>query len=195
MEWDARRELIANVLASIQPVRTDKALSIVLAEDFPRDCSNLPISGGWGYTRAEAISFVRNRFPVPEAADLVSLEHHIVQKIIYEELIIFRPKDYKFSGITTTYKRQRLLDDGRQRFDCLEFSVSCWSDWHWDQLKREWEANDFGDRPGFDVEAHAARREASRLQYEREFWFDISDVFGRFVAVPGTSSVSQSVKE
>jgi hypothetical protein len=55
---------------------------------------------------------------------------------------------------------------------------------HWDQLKWEWEANDFGMLPGFDQEAHAARRESSRVQYEREFWFDITDVFDRVPTGP-----------
>ena len=184
MEWDARPELIAEVVASILPVRTDAALSKVLAEDFPRDCSNLPISGGWGYSQADAIAFVRHRFSIPSAPDFVPLEYHIAQKIIYEELIICRPKDYRFSGITKTRKKQLLFEDGGKKYDCLEFLISCWSDWHWDQLKREWEANDFGMRPGFDREAHAAKRESARVQYQREFWFDISDVFDRFAACP-----------
>jgi hypothetical protein len=179
MEWDARPELIAEVLASIQPVRTDVSLGKVLAEDFPRDCLNLPISGGWGYSQADAIAFVRHRFPIPAAPDFVPLEYHIVQKVIYEELIIFRPKNYKFSGISKILQTQYVFDDDGKKYDYLKFLVSCWSDWHWDQLKREWEENDFGMRPGFDQAAHSAKREASRVQYEREFWFDISDVFDR----------------
>ncbi len=146
--------------------------------------SNYPISGGWGYSQADAVKFVRDRFPIPEVANFVPLEYHIVETILYEELIIFRPKHNKFSGITKTLQKQHLFDDDGKKYDCLKFLVSCWSDWHWDQLKREWEENDFGMRPGFDQEAHSAKREASRIQYEREFWFDISDVFGRGSAGP-----------
>jgi hypothetical protein len=53
----------------------------------------LPILGGWGYTQTEAITFVRREFPRPSAPDFVELEYHIAQKIIYEELIIFRARD------------------------------------------------------------------------------------------------------
>lgn len=179
MEWDASPELIAEVRASILPVRTDIALSRVLAEDFPHDCSDLPISGGWGYSQADAIVFIRSRFPRPAMADFVPLEYHIVQKIIYEELIIFRPEGYRFSGITKMLKQQSLIADSGKKYDRLEFLISCWSDWHWDQLKREWEANDFGKRPEFDQDAHSAKREASNVRYEREFWFDVSGVFDR----------------
>jgi hypothetical protein len=179
MSWDVRPELMAEILASIVPVRTDVALGKVLADDFPRDCAALPISGGWGYSQTDAIAFVRSRFPIPAAADFVPLEYHIVQKIIYEELIIFRPKDYKFSGITKKLKRQTLIEDNEKKYDRLEFLISCWSDWHWNQLHQEWDANDFGLRPGFDQNAHASKREASQVTYEREFWFDVSDVFDR----------------
>ena len=121
--------------------------------------------------------FVRDQLSVP--TDFASLECHIVRKIIYEELIIHRPEDYRFSGIDLQLIVQRLIKDSERRYDLLKFNISCWSDWHWDQLKQEWEENDFGKRPGFDREAHAAKRDASRVRYEREFWFDITEVFYR----------------
>jgi hypothetical protein len=176
-EWNASADLMAKVRASIQPVQIGQPLRRVLTQDFPRDSSNLPISGGWGYTQADAIMFVRDQLSVP--TDFASLEYHIVRKIIYEELIIHRPEDYHFSGIDLQLIVQRLIKDSERRYDLLKFNISCWSDWHWDQLKQEWEENDFGKRPGFDREAHAAKRDASRVRYEREFWFDITDVFHR----------------
>jgi hypothetical protein len=179
MEWNASPEMMGEIRASIKPVRSDMSLCQVLAEDFPRDCSHLPISGGWGYTEGEAIKFVRDRFPVPAAADFVPMEYHIAHKIIYEELIVFRPKDHGFSGISMNLALQSLIEQDGRHFDLLEFSVGCWADRHWNQLKNEWESNDFGTRAGFDAEAHAAKREASHIKYSRKLWFDISEVFGR----------------
>jgi hypothetical protein len=179
MEWNASPEMIAEIRASIAPVRTGAALCKVLAEDFSRDCSNLPISGGWGYTQTDAIVFIRDQFPVTTKVNFIPVEYHIAQKIIYEELIIFRPKDYLFSGIAMELIRQSLIEDHHRKYDHLEFLITCWSDWHWEQLKKEWEANDFGRRPGFDGESHATKRIASQVRYERDFWFDISDVFDR----------------
>lgn len=178
-KWDAGADLMEKIRASIEPVETEESLQEVLKQDFPRDCANLPISGGWGYSKADAIVFVRKAFPVPAVADFVSAEYHIAQKIIYEELIIFRPKDYCFSGIDLKRNSQRLIEDGGRRYDILDFEISCWSDWHWEQLKQEWEDNDFGMRPGFDREAHAAKRNASQVRYGRQLWFDITEVFDR----------------
>jgi hypothetical protein len=179
MEWDASSERLANLHRSIRPILTDVPLRQALSEDFPQDCASLPISGGWGYTQSEAIVFVRHQFPRPSAPDFVGLEYHIAQKIIYEELIIFRARDDLFFGIDMERKSQQLIMDGEKKYDCLDFTISCWSDFHWDSLKKEWEDNDFGRRAGFDLEGHLAKRHAARIDYERQFWFDITDVFER----------------
>jgi len=52
-------------------------------------------------------------------------------------------------------------------------------------LKKEWEENDFGMRPGFDREAHLGKREAAQVKYQREFWFDITEVFESAAAIIG----------
>ncbi|GEC14646.1 hypothetical protein J2S34_001609 [Nitrobacter winogradskyi] len=71
-----------------------------------------------------------------------------------------------------------MINDGPRKYDVLEFTVNCWSDWHWEQLKQEWAENDFGENPNFSKEAHKAKREASRVFSKRHFRFDISDVTG-----------------
>jgi hypothetical protein len=75
-------------------------------------------------------------------------------------------------------KIQHLVTDGERRYDRIDFAVSCWSDFHWNSLK-EWEDNDSGQRPGFDLNGHNAKRQSAQIDYTRRFWFDISDVFGR----------------
>jgi len=170
---------MADLRRSIRPILTDIPLRQVLSEDFPRDCASLPISGGWGYTQPEAIVFVRHQFSRPSAPDFVGLEYHIAQRIIYEELIIFRADNICFSGIDMKLKLQQLVTDGERKYDCLDFIVSCWSDFHWGGLKKEWEDNDAGQRPGFDLKGHIAKRHAAQIDFERKFWFDITEVFDR----------------
>jgi hypothetical protein len=178
MSWDANPELMSEIYASIQPVETEVPLRQALAEHFPGDCADLPISGGWGYTQATAIVFVLSQFSnAIYARNFVSLEYQVAKKIIYEELIIFRPENYRFSGITMDLKLQSLIGSGERTYDKLEFEVACWSDWHSEQLKAEWEANENGQRAGFNLQAHQAKREASHVRYEREFWFNITEVF------------------
>jgi hypothetical protein len=176
-DWDCSPELMGSLRSSITPIQTDTPLYQVLMEDFPKDCSDLPISGGWGYSQSDAIILVRSKFPSSAAArNFVSLEYHIVEKIVYEELIIFQEKGNGFSGIRFHLDWQALLGEER-KFDRLDFRISCWSDQHWEWLKENWEQNGFGESIGFDREAHLARREASKIEYTRQFWFDITSVF------------------
>jgi hypothetical protein len=171
---------MAMIEAWIRPVQTDVPLRQALSEDFPRDCENLPIAGGWGYSAEDAIVFVRDLFPGPSSPDYVGLEYHIAQKIIYEELIVFQPRDRQFSGIELDLDTQELLPVEGREYDCLNFLVTSWSDLHWDQLKAEWEENDRGRRAGFDCDAHMAKRSASQVTYRRTLWFDVTDVIKRF---------------
>lgn len=177
MLGDTSPERITYLRQSIRPVVTNIPLQQALSEDFPRDCATLPISGGWGYTQADAIIFVRAKFPRPLIPDFVGLEHHIAQKIIYEELIVFRMADARFSGINMKLKEQTTISDGERKLDCLNFSVACWSDLHWESLKKEWEKNEAGLRSGFDVAGHMAKRDATKIEYARQLWFDITEVF------------------
>ena len=178
-EWDASTETIERIRNSILPIHTTESLQQVLMEDFPNDCANLPIAGGWGYTEAEAIIFVRKEFASEtDARDFVSLEYHIAQKIFYEELIVFRPKDSRFSGIEMKLDIQYLKAsvDGHRTYDVLKFTVTCWSDWHWKQLKKEWEENSLGEQDFDKLAYHTAKRAASQISYERDLWFDITDL-------------------
>jgi hypothetical protein len=55
MNWNTSPELMERIKNSIRRIETNLPLRQVLAADLPHDCTNLPITGGWGYTREEAI--------------------------------------------------------------------------------------------------------------------------------------------
>ena len=177
MDWICSPELIASLSSSIRPVTIDAPLRQVLSEDFPKDCSGLPISGGWGYSQSDAIIFDRSKFASAIAArDFVSLEYHIVRKIVFEELIVFREKNNRFSGIDLEPDKKALIQEDDRMFDCLDFRISCWADQHWEWLRDDWERH--GQLSSFDSASHLAKREASKIVYARQFWFDITGVFG-----------------
>jgi hypothetical protein len=131
IDWDCSPELMDRLRSSITPIETDAPLSQVLMEDFPNDCSNLPISGGWGYSQSDAIIFVRSKFPSDvDARNFVLLEYHIANMIVYEELIVFREKHDRFSGIDLRPGIQALIPEGDRQFDRLDFRIGCWSNQH-----------------------------------------------------------------
>lgn len=73
----------------------------MLGEHF-KSISELPIWGGWGYTREDAVIIDRDDPIVsPDRPfDGVGIEHVFVEKRIYEELIIFQPKGHSSLAFT-----------------------------------------------------------------------------------------------
>ena len=176
MEWDASPELVARIAATLQRPRLDKPLRQVLAEDFPRQCGDLPIEGGWGFSQDEAIKFIQKADPLGVPFDYVNIEYLIVEKLLYEELIIFRPKTHAFSGIEHKLKSQSVINKNVKMYDLLLFDVMCWTDWHWERLKAEWIDNEFGERTDFDKNEHFRKRNESMVRFERDYWFEISAI-------------------
>ncbi len=176
MIWKCDPAMLGDIASSIHPIATETPLRQILSEHFPKDSLDLPIAGGWGYSKEGAIKFINS--PSDNKYDFVSLEYHIVQKIIYEELIITRREDNRFSDIRLDKNQQQLIEDQDLKYDVLTVGISCWHDWHWNQLKAEWDKNDFGKKNPFDRIQHERKRSESQVRYDREFWFDITEVFG-----------------
>ena len=95
----------------IQPPRinSEESPRDILAADF-KSIGEIPIRGGWGYTLEDAVIIDKNDPIVSKGSpfDGVSLEYVFVEKRIYEELIIFRPKDDRFTGINWKLLKQQM---------------------------------------------------------------------------------------
>ena len=150
----------------------------VLATHFPRDCTALPIKGGWGFTKEDAVVIDKNDPIVNPAIPFngVGIEYLFVEKRIYEELIIVPPAGEKFSGITWDLIQQSLVSDGDRKFDFLEYDVRAFHDQDWETLKAEWEGIT-GPLSYFRRKAHLKKRESLQACLRREYWFDITSFF------------------
>ena len=105
-------------------------------------------------------------------------EQVFVEKRIYAELIVFRPRKDRYSGISWNRTEQSLRDiDGRQ-FDVLKYLVTAFTDRDWEFLRLDWEQNDayLNDEAG--KVRHAEERSLRECYYNTEFWFDISSPLG-----------------
>ena len=152
----------------------------VIARDFKSLRGELPIRGGWGYTIEDAVIIDKNDPAVSKVIpfDGVGLEYIFAEKRIYEELVISRPLNGRFSGIRWELLRQNLQnhDEGRA-FDFLVFEITAFPDRDFAALKAEWETQ--STNADFDIMAHAAKREGKIVRYERDYWFDITSFFGK----------------
>lgn len=160
-----------------EPLPSDISPRDILEQDFPRLRGKLPISGGWGYTQADACVIDRNDPCVVPGIpfDGVGVEYLFAEYRTYEELIVWREPGERYSGVRRYLERQSLVRWEDRAFDHLVFTVTALPEGDFERLKAAMEAG-VGD-PAFDAKAHMAAH-AERLCTARvEYWFDITSFF------------------
>jgi hypothetical protein len=163
----------------IFPVKTLKPPRKIIAEHFESLGGELPIRGGWGYTKEDACIIDKNDPIVDPSVPFpgISIEYIFVEKRIYEEMIILRPKGDKFSSIKWKLIKQMLIEESDRAFDKLIFEITAFRDEDWIELKREYEGPQGYGHPDFNHEAHEKKRQEKMVRFKREFWFDITSFF------------------
>ena len=149
----------------------------IIFEDFKL---NLPITGGWGYDFESACVIDKNDATVSKAIPFngVSIEYVFVEKRIYEEMIIFRQANEKYSGIRWELKNQELLFKDEKAYDKLIFNVIGFTDEVWDELTRRFEEIKNSGKVELMPELDAYR-ESRAYRFTKEFYFDITSFYGQ----------------
>lgn len=128
------------------------------------------IEGGWGYSPEDAIV-------LEPTFDMVPIEYLIVEKRLYEELIIYRRDGDKYSGIKWKLKKQSLTVIEGHHYDHLVFDVTAFHEKDWELLGQDWEEHRgyVGDPDG--LAKHEAERKKRQIHFVTEYWFDITKKF------------------
>ena len=161
-----------------------------LTQLSPREASDkypgpdLPIRGGWGYTKEDACIIDKNDPIINPESPLpfygVGYEKKFVERRIYMELITYRKVDDRYSGIQWNMLEQNLLKLEGVPHDFLRYEITCFKDSDWMSLKEEWEGPDGINNPDFDKVKHFERRNHLKQCFGMEFWFEISSFYGQF---------------
>ena len=149
----------------------------IIFEDFKID---LPIKGYWGYNIESACIIDKNDSTVSQEMPFngVAIEYVFVEKRIYEEMVIFRGDDEKYSGIRWDLDKQELLFVNDKPYDKLVFNVVGFTDAVWDELTSRFEAIQKSGNLELISELDAYR-ESKALRLVREFYFDITSFYGQ----------------
>ncbi len=149
----------------------------VLAEDFKSLNGELPIKGGWGYNIDDAIIIDKNDEVVDKESlfDGVGIEYIIVEKRLYEELIIFRSNEDKFCDISWKLLKQSILTHDGKNYDHLIFEGTCFADEDFNTLKNELIENK--NKAGFNMNEHLEKREMLQYHFKTEYYFDITSFY------------------
>ena len=151
----------------------------ILRQHFPRTANQCCFKGGWGYDAGDAVEVLEfdPEINPDEKFDGVSLEYAFIDKRIREELIFSRPEGERFAGLDHQVLGQELHELDGVPHDFIEVEVTAYPEKEWNELKADWEAHDgYKDDPG-GREKNLKRKEAVKVTYETEFWFNIADFY------------------
>lgn len=140
----------------------------------------LPINGGWGYTKDDAVVIDKEDPVVLKGIpfDGVGIEYIFVEERIYEELIRYESEDGKYSVIEWHIIGQSLIFDDERKYDVLSYEVTAIPESDWDTLKTEWESNTELQGSDSEMRAHIKKNNIKKITYSTECWFDITSFYG-----------------
>ncbi len=139
---------------------------------------NLPIDGGWGYIKDDAIIIKKYDLMVDQTYFFngIGLEYFLIRHRNWIELIAMKELDERFSEIEFNMLEQNLHFDKKHIYDHIIYEITCFHGSDYKILKEEWE-NKYGSS-GFDISDHIRKRESEKIRFTREIWFEINSFYG-----------------
>jgi hypothetical protein len=163
-------------------IRSEETPREIIVAFYVSNSGELPINGGWGYTKEDAVVIDKEDPVVLKGIlfDGVGIEYIFVEERIDEELIRYESEDGKYSVIRWNLLEQRLIFDDDRKYDVLSYEVTAVLESDWDTLKTEWESNTElqGSESEAEIWAHIEKRNIKMITYSTECWFDITSFYG-----------------
>ncbi len=151
----------------------------ILQQHFPEMVNRCSFQGGWGYDAEHAAVILRSDQKVEsdEKSDVVSLESAFIEKRSREELFFARSGGGRFEEPSFKIVERMRREVNGSPYDHILADVSGYHINRWNELKADWEAHDgYKDDPE-GREENLKRKEAVKITYRTEFWFNIADFF------------------
>ena len=139
----------------------------------------MPIKGGWGYTKDDAIIIDKNDPVVPKELpfDGIGLEYDILERRIDLEFTLLQDEKDIYKGVHWELDKQEMIQDQDRTFDKITVKITALPFEAWWSRRLEWKEN--GHKPDFDKEWFQAKTlELTQFCY-RDFWFDITSFYGK----------------
>ena len=146
---------------------------------FP-NFGKVPIYGGWGYSKEDAIIINKYDPMIDNSRPFngIGLEYALIQHRNWFELIIHREVEDRFREVDFDMLEHRLIVDGDRLYDFIEYELTAFK---YDDYR---EITDYAKGHGteeFDENRHLKMRAEKRKYFKREIWFEISSFYGEDV--------------
>lgn len=186
---------------------SDATLRSVLLDSFSDLVGDLPIKGGWGYSREDAIIIDKKDSIVDQSLPFAGtkIEYVIAKYRAFIELIIARDSDEKYCNVQSNMIKQELVHHDGRSYDVLSYEITALSPHHcneWNEMVKEAddartinfeeltadEINDSKKKEQAFIAKDVAFRKRSdddRIWYSTKLWFDITSFYGQGLVMPG----------
>ena len=150
----------------------------ILRKHFPQTDDLCCFNGGWGYDAEHAAVLKSDpKIGSEEKSDAAALESAFIEKRNREELFFARSGGGRFEEPSFKIVERMRREVNGSPYDHILADVSGYHINRWNELKAEWEAhNGYKDDPE-GREENLKRKEAVKITYRTEFWFNIADFF------------------
>lgn len=148
----------------------------ILQQHFPDMIGQCCFNGGWGYDAEHAAVLKSDPTIGSEGKnDAVFLESAFIEKRSREELFFARSGGQRFEEPNFKIVERTRREVNGIPYDHILADVSGYHIIPWNELKAVWEEQDgYKDDPA-GREDHLKRKEAIKITFRTEFWFNIKD--------------------
>ncbi len=148
--------------------------------DLSDDSYDLPIEGGWGYSKADCVIINKNDASVNQSMpfDGVGIEYKFIGARTEIELVDNQPFNQEFYGIKWDLVSQGLHTFEGRMFDEIIVSVSALHHTDLTTLKENWEKNNNYEGNEDGLLNHLKMKDDLTSTYQTNFWFDITSFYG-----------------
>lgn len=133
-------------------------IKAVLKEAFDME---LPVSGGWGYEKDDAVMIEKGSLPTSQVQYIFATMRANLQ------MNMTQPKEDRFGGITVEESSKESIDG----YEKIVYIIKAIKEDIYEKLIQEYKEG-YG-KDSFDMEAHFAKRAENTIVLDEEYWFKL----------------------
>jgi len=155
------------MMSTFKQIPSNEPISEVIKAAFDTD---LPVKGGWGYSKSLATAFESNpqKLPIPQ------LEHMLASMRAYLEMNMTLPKEERYGSINVNEQSREEVHEDNKLYHKVTYEMTAMKEDTYAAFIDEYKEG-YG-KGNFDMEAHFKRRKEATLIRRENYWFEVSQI-------------------
>jgi len=152
-------------MAHFEELQLNSDIQKLIKDTFDAD---LPLSGGWGYTK-EGATIIE---ALPEGMSIAQLQHMLTSIRAHLEMNITREPENRYGAVNANEKAREEIKSENALFDKVTYEISGMKEDLYNAFIKEYKEG-YG-KEDFDMNDHFRRRSEATLIREVVYYFDVT---------------------